>query len=974
MTGAFAQHVYQIRADSVRIYNVCDTAELIIENRTRGVAGFLYNKGNGRTEFRRLQLETIGNSRLAITGQDTIDISTMAGGIDTVFRSGDSIRYRKLGTEYAINAPLPVYFSIPSEGEYGYYQFPVRHITGFDAYNSPDMPLVSDQALTNPGSESSYYTGHVVSNGSVGYQMAVNWDGELTGPKGVFVRTKDDTKTTWSVWRELLFKDYADNKYQLSGSGGGGQDTVLGNSELKFMVTPSKKSFITGPYDSVAGTGNVGIGYNARTPGFNSVAIGNGASTNVDDGLQQGSIAIGTNARTPMASSIAIGLNTSTTGRASIAIGQGTRTVMGVAIGRGVRDDAEEGVAIGHSISTIGSKNILIGQDYRLEGQYSMLLGSNLGINPDTIRGTAKFFAFFQNGFDFQSDSSFSVSKMIYKNRPERTTYFKAAPTATSIGASNIAQTSRLNVNGSMALPIKKVATPYTLTADDYNVVSTAAGILTLPSAVTAIQRVYVLKNASPGIVTLNTTASQKIKNLDADIAVSISIPTGESRTLQSDGTDWVVKDVPAPPVVTPPAGSTGLLQFNNGGTFGASPSLKWEEGTKTLNLGTSSIFDSCKINIGGSHPSVIAALNSASGNFNITGSKNVTATAGQNMTMNGNHLLTLNTTNSNGTIRLNQNGVERLSVSSLILMKGVQILGTADNRITLSSRGASLSIDSTFSLYDAANNGLYLSLDQGVNLNSNSSMYIAGYTDVTLEGYEKTNISGKKISINSGDYFEERISINETGEVGIGTGTPAYKLDVAGKVASNNSFLLNNVSPLFNSYTPAFEANFKNTGGSPWKINLQPSNFGGTPGAAIYIQEVGGGGNEVKFQFAGNGELVVPGNVAAAGGVFNGNIVAKSVKIDARVISASTSLDLNYSLIEADNSAAITVNLPSAGNSKGVEYTIIKSSNNAHAVTIQAAGSDSINGSAAFTLAAQWKTVTLWSSGGSRWLVKYSN
>lgn len=66
-----AQQIYQIRADSVRIYNVCDTAELIIENRTQGVNGFLYNKGAGRTEFRKVRLEKIGDSRIAITGQDT---------------------------------------------------------------------------------------------------------------------------------------------------------------------------------------------------------------------------------------------------------------------------------------------------------------------------------------------------------------------------------------------------------------------------------------------------------------------------------------------------------------------------------------------------------------------------------------------------------------------------------------------------------------------------------------------------------------------------------------------------------------------------------------------------------------------------------------------------------------------------------------------------------------------------------------
>lgn len=74
-TFCFAQNVYQIRADSVRIYNTCDTAELILENRTQDTLGFLYNKGKGRTEFRRLQLEMVEGSKLAITGQDTLNLS-----------------------------------------------------------------------------------------------------------------------------------------------------------------------------------------------------------------------------------------------------------------------------------------------------------------------------------------------------------------------------------------------------------------------------------------------------------------------------------------------------------------------------------------------------------------------------------------------------------------------------------------------------------------------------------------------------------------------------------------------------------------------------------------------------------------------------------------------------------------------------------------------------------------------------------
>src|SRR5688572_29655162 len=49
---ATAQVQTQIVGDSVRIRSNTGTAELILENSTKNVQGFLYNKGNGRTEFR----------------------------------------------------------------------------------------------------------------------------------------------------------------------------------------------------------------------------------------------------------------------------------------------------------------------------------------------------------------------------------------------------------------------------------------------------------------------------------------------------------------------------------------------------------------------------------------------------------------------------------------------------------------------------------------------------------------------------------------------------------------------------------------------------------------------------------------------------------------------------------------------------------------------------------------------------------
>jgi hypothetical protein len=79
-SNCFAQNTYEIRADTVRIFNNCDTSELVLENHTQDTLGFLYNKGKGRTEFRKLRLVKVGASQLAIAGQDTLDLSFLGSG------------------------------------------------------------------------------------------------------------------------------------------------------------------------------------------------------------------------------------------------------------------------------------------------------------------------------------------------------------------------------------------------------------------------------------------------------------------------------------------------------------------------------------------------------------------------------------------------------------------------------------------------------------------------------------------------------------------------------------------------------------------------------------------------------------------------------------------------------------------------------------------------------------------------------
>ncbi len=87
---SFSRNIYKLKTHSLLVtYDSC-TAELNLENSTRNVKGFLYNKGNGRTEFRNGIIKLPGDS-LYVIGSDTLKIipngdlvTTQTGSIDTI--------------------------------------------------------------------------------------------------------------------------------------------------------------------------------------------------------------------------------------------------------------------------------------------------------------------------------------------------------------------------------------------------------------------------------------------------------------------------------------------------------------------------------------------------------------------------------------------------------------------------------------------------------------------------------------------------------------------------------------------------------------------------------------------------------------------------------------------------------------------------------------------------------------------------
>ena len=80
------------------------------------------------------------------------------------------------------------------------------------------------------------------------------------------------------------------------------------------------------------------------------------------------------------------------------------------------------------------------------------------------------------------------------------------------------------------------VATTYTVGEDDYTVSCTGTFTVTLPTAVGVEGKVYEIKNAGTGTITLATTSSQTIDDQTTQTLIQY-----EALTVCSDGANWEV-------------------------------------------------------------------------------------------------------------------------------------------------------------------------------------------------------------------------------------------------------------------------------------------------------------------------------------------------------------------------------------------------------------------------------------------------
>lgn len=140
---ASAQYVNKIKADSVLITNDSCNAEFNLENTTRNIKGFLYNKGNGRTEFRKAVNKL--NDSLYIIGGDTLDISSYSDTHATLYflngltGSSQNFATGTSGSDFNISSSVSTH----------QFNLPTASVTARGLLNTPDYKRsYGSQALT----------------------------------------------------------------------------------------------------------------------------------------------------------------------------------------------------------------------------------------------------------------------------------------------------------------------------------------------------------------------------------------------------------------------------------------------------------------------------------------------------------------------------------------------------------------------------------------------------------------------------------------------------------------------------------------------------------------------------------------------------------------------------------------------------------------------------------------------------------
>lgn len=204
------------------------------------------------------------------------------------------------------------------------------------------------------------------------------------------------------------------------------------------------------------------------------------------------------------------------------------------------------------------------------------------------------------------------------------------------------------------------------------------------------------------------------------------------------------------------PAGSTGEIQYNNAGAFGASSNLAWDNSNVRLNVG---------------------APSAPTGKLNVKGGSTTSSTVNLRLTDSGNTelLKVLDNGNTNIGTGFNWNNTNsRLGIGTSSPSSPLTVIGNGDVfRLDGSAVGSRVTI------VIAANAGSY----SQISATSGTAFYLSAGTSTDIN-----------ISPGANDYH----IFNKSGNVGIGTLSPSGRMNIRGSNLSSgtNALLVQNSTP----------------------------------------------------------------------------------------------------------------------------------------------------------------------------------
>jgi hypothetical protein len=322
------------------------------------------------------------------------------------------------------------------------------------------------------------------------------------------------------------------------------------------------------------------------------------------------------------------------------------------------------------------------------------------------------------------------------------------------VGIGTVSPNSTLAVSGSFSAGYRSFTANTTASSTDYTLVftGTVAASVTLPDATTCIGRIYQIKNASlfgpTPVVTINTTSAQTIDG----IASWLLNQTYQSLMLVSNGTNWQISAQ-----TSSAAGAAWVLGGNN--------ALSMQK------LGTTSNFSLPIITNNLERMRIDSTGNVAIGAITTSG-----ASVAEKL------LLNAGTTTS-------PNLISGLGGINSYLQLNIQNTSNAGSASTdlITTNDASNYVDLGIN-----SSGYTLNVSPILNGTNNAYLYTTGNDFIIGD-----STAGKNLIFFTGGaaLTNERMRIDGSGNIGIGTNTPLQKLDVNGDMRLAGAFMPGNAA-----------------------------------------------------------------------------------------------------------------------------------------------------------------------------------